>query len=237
LEKNMERIGLQITADVGGLISAMSASKQAVHELEREIEAAQKAGDSSKVGELSFIRDCSQAAMFGMDRDFKALTANPMYQSIMDKQTSGQTLSVNEQKLSESFHTLTDKVVKLTAQMAEAAAKGDTQAMRELTPQIEAARKEIGGLAAGGETSGMPELLKKFFGPGGINGVSAVMMANAGMQYAQTVHRQGDKSSLINSLAVETAWHTPSKSNSGNRNLRVKGEISPAMLWARDYQQ
>jgi len=196
----MERIGLQITADAGGLISAMSASKQAVHELEKEIEAAQKAGDSSKVGELSFIKDRNQAAMFGMEKDFKAMTSNPMYQSVMDKQASGQTLSAGEQKLSEEFHTLTDKVIKLTEQMAEAAAKGDTRAMRELTPQIDVARKEIGGLATSGEAGGISELAKKFFGPGGVNGLSAAMFASAGMQYAQTVHRQGDKSSLINSL-------------------------------------
>jgi hypothetical protein len=196
----METLGLRITADAGGLISAFSASKQSAHELEKAIEAAQKAGDTGKVGELSFIKDRNQAAMFAMQKDFKAMTSNPMYQSVMDKQTSGQTLSAGEQKLSESFHTLTDKVIKLTEQMAEAAAKGDTQAMRELTPQIETARKEIGGLATSGEAGGISELAKKFFGPGGVNGLSAAMFASAGMQYAQTVHRQGDKSSLINSL-------------------------------------
>jgi hypothetical protein len=89
----METIGLRITADAGGLISAFSASKQSARELEKAIEAAEKAGDSAKVGELGYLNDRNQAATFGMEKDFKAMSSNPAYQSVMQKEASGQILS------------------------------------------------------------------------------------------------------------------------------------------------
>jgi hypothetical protein len=80
------------------LILAIPANKQAGGEREKERAAAQRAGNFSRVGKRSFIRDCNQAALFGVNRDFKALASNPIYRTVRDKEASGQTLPARERK-------------------------------------------------------------------------------------------------------------------------------------------
>jgi len=133
----MNHIGIKLSMDAGGLISSAAAAKQAVRDLDREIEQAEKKGDRRKVGELYFAKQKMSAVSEGFQRDINNYAKNPIYQQIMKKQESGQALSKKEEQYIDRLDKLSDSMRKNTEALLKSKETGDMAKIHQDVSQFD----------------------------------------------------------------------------------------------------
>ncbi len=84
---------LELSLNVSNLITNAMEGKEALKELERAMESAQKKGDLNLYGKMSYEKDRLQAGLFRFNYDIKNLEHNPKIQSFNDAVLEGKDLS------------------------------------------------------------------------------------------------------------------------------------------------
>jgi alkylhydroperoxidase/carboxymuconolactone decarboxylase family protein YurZ len=145
----MTHIGIKLSLDTGTFISNAEAAKSAISDLDKEIEQAKKDGDKAKVGDLYVAKQKMMTTSEGFDRDIKALTKNPMYQQVMNKQMSGQALSKGEELFMKRLDASAAATKKLTETIQEAIKAGNTEDILKQTTDLSVQARDFHKVAAG----------------------------------------------------------------------------------------
>jgi len=127
---------------LGELVSTSETAKNAIRNLEAQIERAKQTNDP-KLGELYYTRDKLKYSSAGLNRDTENLLKSPKFQQITDKQLKGQTLTKSEEQYLSRLDSLNDQLKKNTSALLEASKLGDTDEMLRQTPQIEKGAGEL----------------------------------------------------------------------------------------------
>jgi hypothetical protein len=137
--------------EAGGFISTATAAKEAVRELDREFEKAQKSGDKQRAGELYFAKQRTEATAAGFQRDVNNYTNNPRYAQIMRKQDMGQALTKGEEKYIMRLEELNGSLKKVAEALNESIGTGSSADIRKQMYGFEDQAKEFHKMVSGSE--------------------------------------------------------------------------------------
>jgi cellobiose-specific phosphotransferase system component IIA len=128
----MQKIGLEIGLDVGGLVSGAARGEGALRELNRMMAEAKKQGKDALYGELGYQHDMLEASLHQFEYDRKSLTNDPKIQEYNGLKAQGKDVSKYESD--QSFMSMLrkrgdseEKLINALNGVTEAIQKGDLE--------------------------------------------------------------------------------------------------------------
>jgi flagellar capping protein FliD len=140
----------------GGFISGVEKTKEAILNLDAQIEKAKSTNDP-KLGQLYYAREKLKISSAGFEQDFANVLKNPKVQHLTEKQASGCSLSKGEEQYISQLDLLNDALNKNTTALLEGAQSGNTEEIINPALQVSQNITDFHKLA-GGEVEESQEL-------------------------------------------------------------------------------